>query len=166
MGSKTRKLLALSPGVNVMAAAAVAHAIRFRGGWIYLKTTFAGTSENIGIGPDAANYTHRQSLFEILLKPRNRIVFAGDSLTQGCEWSEFYPGALNRGIGGDTIAGLLKRVGSITELNPRAVFLVAPADNREHPRDGCRNPQRAAPRSYLAAEQFADVGYTQERSWP
>jgi len=142
MGSKTRKLLALSLGVNVLAAAAVTHAIRFRGGWIYLKTTFAGTSENIGIGPDAANYTHRQPLFEILPKARNR------------------------GIGGETIAGLLKRVGTITELNPRAVFLVAPADNREHPRDGCRNPQRAAPRSYLAAEQFADVGYTQERSWP
>jgi lysophospholipase L1-like esterase len=76
------------------------------------------------VDPDAANYAHRQSLFEVLPRPKNRIVFAGDSLTQGCEWGEFYWGALNRGIGGDTSAGLLKRIGSITEVNPRAVFLM------------------------------------------
>jgi lysophospholipase L1-like esterase len=51
-------------------------------------------------------------------------VFLGDSLTQNCEWSELYPGALNRGIGGDTSAGLLKRLNNIAELKPGAVFLM------------------------------------------
>ena len=98
--------------------------IQDRGGWEYLKNRLAGAAEGHGGDPDAANYAHRQSLFELLPEPKDRIVFAGDSLTQDCEWGEFYPGALNRGIGGDTSAGLVKRIGTITELSPRAVFLM------------------------------------------
>jgi lysophospholipase L1-like esterase len=120
----TRKLLALSLCVNALAAVGTIRTIQARGGWEYLQNRFAGAPERHGVNPDAANYAHRESLFELLPKPNNRIVFAGDSLTQGCEWGEFYPGALNRGIGGDTSAGMMKRIGTITELHPRAVFLM------------------------------------------
>jgi lysophospholipase L1-like esterase len=120
----TRKLLALSLVVNAVAAVGMIRTIQARGGWDYLRNRLAGAPERHGINPDAANYAQRESLFELLPKPNNRIVFAGDSLTQGCEWGEFYPGALNRGIGGDTSAGMMKRIGTITELNPRAVFLM------------------------------------------
>lgn len=122
--STTRTLLAFSLGLNALVAAGTIRTIHERGGWEYLKNRYAGAPERSGVNPDAANYTHRQSLFELLPKPKDRIVFAGDSLTQNCEWGEFYPGALNRGIGGDTSAGLVKRMGTITELNPRAVFLM------------------------------------------
>jgi lysophospholipase L1-like esterase len=117
-----RKILVVSLALNLVAAAGVARALYVRGGWEYMRGKFvanAGASSS-----DAANYAHRESLFERLPKRQNPIVFAGDSLTQGCEWGEFYPGALNRGIGGDTSAGLLKRIGNITELNPRSVFLM------------------------------------------
>ena len=49
-----------------------------------------------------ANFAHGQT------------VFIGDSLTDGCALDVFYPelstAAYNRGIGGDTTAGVLKRL--------------------------------------------------------
>ena len=122
--SNSRKILALSLALNAFGLAGIARTIYNRGGWEYLKDRFAGMPEKNRLNPDAANYSHRQSLFERLPVQENRIVFVGDSLTQGGEWAEFYPGALNRGIGGDTSAGILKRIGSITALRPRAIFLM------------------------------------------
>jgi lysophospholipase L1-like esterase len=122
--STVRKLLVLSVAVNVIALAGLARIIYARGGWEYLQARFERAPVDKSVNPDAANYAHRQTLFERLPKPANRVVFAGDSLTQGCEWGEFYPGALNRGIGGDTSAGLLKRIDTLTELKPRVVFLM------------------------------------------
>ena len=118
-----RKLLIFSFAVNCIAGAAAIRSIYIRGGLEYLRTRLHGDPEH-GIGPDAANYIHRQTEFERLPKSLHRVVFLGDSLTQGCEWGEFYPGALNRGIGGDTSAGLLKRLDTVTELKPKAVFLM------------------------------------------
>ncbi len=119
-----RKVLILSLVFNAIAVAGAVRAIYFRGGWEYVRSRFEGAPADKGANPDAANFAHRQTLFESLPKRTERIVFLGDSLTQGCEWSEFYPGVLNRGIGGDTSAGLLKRIGSVTELKPRAIFLM------------------------------------------
>jgi lysophospholipase L1-like esterase len=54
-------------------------------------------------------------------------VFLGDSLTFGCEWRELFGNEaliLNRGIGGDTSAGVLKRADSVAALKPLAVFLM------------------------------------------
>jgi lysophospholipase L1-like esterase len=122
--ASTRKMLAFSLSVNALVAAGMVRTIQVRGGWEYLQGRFAGAPERRGVDLDAANYAHRESLFELLPKPQNRIVFAGDSLTQGGEWAEFYCGALNRGIGGDTSEGMMKRIRTITALNPRAVFLM------------------------------------------
>ena len=121
--SIARPALLISLGANVIAMAGAARTIYARGGWEYVRAALEG-APHAGINLDVANYTHRQTLFERLPRPGGRIVFAGDSLTQGCEWGEWYSGALNRGIGGDTSAGFLKRVHSITELRPRAVFLM------------------------------------------
>lgn len=54
------------------------------------------------------------------------IVFVGDSLTQRYPLNEFYPGmhVYNRGIDGDTTAGLSKRLAlSIYDLKPKIVVL-------------------------------------------
>jgi hypothetical protein len=54
------------------------------------------------------------------------IVFVGDSLTQRYPLNEFYPGmhVYNRGIDGDTTAGLSKRLDlSIFDLQPKIVVL-------------------------------------------
>ena len=60
---------------------------------------------------------------------RGQIVFIGDSITDGCALDTYY-GALdlaayNRGIGGDTTAGVLKRLdSSLIALEPSKVVLL------------------------------------------
>lgn len=121
--SATHKLLIMSLLLNTVVFAYVARSLYLRGGWEYLRTSREAAG-NLRLDTDTANYCHRETLFESLPSPHKRVVFLGDSLTQGCEWSEFYPEALNRGIAGDTSAGLLKRLNHIAELKPRAVFLM------------------------------------------
>ena len=62
------------------------------------------------------------------LKGRARadVVFLGDSITEGGLWSEWFPQLplRNRGIGGDTTAGVLRRLDSAIDGDPRALFLL------------------------------------------
>ena len=50
----------------------------------------------------------------------------GDSLVQYVEWHELLGrgDVLNRGIGGETTADLLDRIGEINSLKPRQIFLL------------------------------------------
>lgn len=71
-------------------------------------------------------YDQRKSLFEILPDTKNEIVFLGNSITDGSEWSELLqnPKAKNRGISGDTSEGVLFRLQQVTRLEPAKVFLL------------------------------------------
>ena len=64
-------------------------------------------------------------MFEILPQKQNQIVFVGNSITDGCEWSELFdnPNIINRGIGGDNTEGLLERLSVITKIQPKKIFL-------------------------------------------
>lgn len=66
------------------------------------------------------------SLYEALNENRGKIVFFGDSLTEGGIWDELFPGAevLNRGIGGNATGHLLERIGAIYGLAPRKLFIM------------------------------------------
>jgi lysophospholipase L1-like esterase len=58
---------------------------------------------------------------------KNGIVFVGDSITQDYPLQDFYPWCVvyNRGIGGDTSVGLLKRLNeSVFDLEPSKVVLL------------------------------------------
>ena len=78
---------------------------------------------------DQVSNLTRESLFQRLPVKLHPVVFFGDSQTANGEWAEFFPGSLNRGIGGDTSAGLLDRVQTITKLQPKAVFLLIGAND-------------------------------------
>jgi len=52
------------------------------------------------------------------------IDFAGDSLMGDGPWEDLFGTIKNRGIGGDTTAGLLDRLGEVTEGHPRKTFLL------------------------------------------
>ncbi|GHY03090.1 Lipase/acylhydrolase family protein [Vibrio cholerae] len=54
------------------------------------------------------------------------VVFLGDSITNAGRWSELFPleKVANRGIGGDTSEGILKRVDQVIALNPVSVYLM------------------------------------------
>ena len=71
-------------------------------------------------------YDQRKSLFELLPDTKNEIIFLGNSITDGSEWSELLenPKAKNRGISGDTSEGVLVRLYQVTRVQPAKVFLL------------------------------------------
>jgi lysophospholipase L1-like esterase len=54
------------------------------------------------------------------------VVMLGDSITEGIDWHELFPAVriLNRGIGGDTSAGVLNRLDEVIGRRPKIVFLM------------------------------------------
>lgn len=73
-----------------------------------------------------AHYEQRQTLFERLPITNKSIVMLGDSMILYNEWSEEFPigPILNRGIGGDTTVGLLKRLDTITKGHPKCIIIM------------------------------------------
>lgn len=71
-------------------------------------------------------YYRRVSLFEKLNIDRNDIIFLGNSITDGAEWSEIFdnPQIKNRGISGDITAGVLDRLEPIIKGKPAKLFLL------------------------------------------
>ncbi len=67
----------------------------------------------------------RRSQFEELPLPPRRVLFLGDSITEGGQWNEWFPDlpTLNRGIGGDDVQGVFTRLN--TAINdPMAISLL------------------------------------------
>ena len=67
----------------------------------------------------------RASQFDLLPRPQAHVVFLGDSITEHGNWNEWFPATplVNRGISGDTTAGVLARLDTAID-NPLAVFLL------------------------------------------
>lgn len=76
--------------------------------------------------PHSTYYHQRASLFERLSNGKGEIIFLGDSITDGCEWSEIFQDLRikNRGISGDVTEGILDRLREITESKPAKIFLM------------------------------------------
>jgi lysophospholipase L1-like esterase len=109
-----------------------------KGGAEYLKIKFGIETKNdiqvnkIGIKESTSwyykNYQHwkeTKSLYDVLPNDSNEIIFVGNSITFGCEWSELFsnPKIKNRGIGGDNTEGVLERLTEITESKPDKIFI-------------------------------------------
>ncbi|WP_339428739.1 GDSL-type esterase/lipase family protein [Pseudomonas taetrolens] len=73
-----------------------------------------------------ASYKMSVSLFKELTAHRD-IVMLGDSLTARGAWTELTQSSsiANRGIGGDTTAGILSRLDPIILMKPKAIFIMA-----------------------------------------
>jgi lysophospholipase L1-like esterase len=72
-------------------------------------------------------YWHqRASLFRRLPNELGEIIFLGDSITDGNNWSEMLGNPLikNRGISGDTTQGILDRLDEVVESRPAKIFLM------------------------------------------
>ena len=71
-------------------------------------------------------YDQKISTFELLPNEENEIIFLGNSITEGCEWSELFgnPKIKNRGISADVAEGVLLRLDEVTESNPIKIFLM------------------------------------------
>ncbi len=70
---------------------------------------------------------HQQklSMFSASPKVDQAIIFLGDSITEGGDWSEIFPNKniLNRGIGGDTTEGVLLRLNEIIRHQALKIFI-------------------------------------------
>ena len=71
-------------------------------------------------------YDQRELLFESMPTSTSDIIFLGNSITDGGEWSELFqnPHCKNRGISGDIIPGVLNRLETITKGQPAMIFLM------------------------------------------
>jgi lysophospholipase L1-like esterase len=72
------------------------------------------------------NYALKVGQFRSYPNAKTDIVFLGNSITAGIEWSELLglPQARNRGISGDISFGVLERLDEVTEGKPAKVFIL------------------------------------------
>lgn len=71
-------------------------------------------------------YHQRATHFKQLPATKGGVIFLGNSITDGGEWAELFPGisVLNRGISGDYSTGVLNRLAEVYDRKPDKVFLL------------------------------------------
>jgi len=71
-------------------------------------------------------YHQRNTLFNTLPKKTGEILFVGNSITDGGEWSELFNdlNVKNRGISGDVTVGVINRIESLLSSKPSKIFLM------------------------------------------
>jgi lysophospholipase L1-like esterase len=71
-------------------------------------------------------YDQKLSMFEKMPTPGNAIIWLGDSITDGGEWSELFPNynTMNRGISADNTFGILYRLQEIVRRKPKKIFIL------------------------------------------
>lgn len=76
--------------------------------------------------PHSTYYYQQQTLFESLPVQNNKIIFCGNSITDGGEWQEIFNdiNIINRGISGDDIQGVIDRIDELTRHQPSKLFLL------------------------------------------
>lgn len=79
-------------------------------------------------------WDQKTSLFEILPIDNSDIVFLGNSITDGGEFSELFgmPNIKNRGIRSDVIPGVMKRLDQVTKGHPKKIFLLIGINDVSH----------------------------------
>ncbi len=65
-------------------------------------------------------------MFEQMPTPKNAVIWLGDSITDGGEWSELFPAynTMNRGISADNTFGILYRLHEIIRRQPKKLFIL------------------------------------------
>ena len=114
-----RKTLIFSLLVNSVFAGVLGYMVLRLGG---LKYVFYRLNHD-----ETGLYMHRASLFTKLPDAKNAVIFLGDSQIEQCEWAELtgitkVP-VLNRGITGDQVEGVRRRLPEISRHQPSKIFL-------------------------------------------
>ena len=114
-------LLIVSLSINFLGLAAVSYRAVRKGGLRYLLERLDLRDARPEVKRFQADWLAQMRK---LPNTEGEIVFAGDSLINGGPWAEFYSPVKNRGIGGETTAGLALRLDEVTESRPRKIFLL------------------------------------------
>jgi lysophospholipase L1-like esterase len=116
-----RLLLVTSVALNVAVLTGGIVLVSRRGGITYVKKKLGTAPREVQPRPFQ---TEKVELFRMLPCGPDDVVFAGDSHVAGTPFADAFTTIRNRGIGGDTTAGLLARLDEITQGKPQRVFLV------------------------------------------
>lgn len=99
---------------------------------LILTLLFTAAAATLAAQPDSLDYRcdyyfAKRDLHESVPVARRNVVMLGNSLTERGLWSEYFQrsAVLNRGIGGDCVAGMMARLAPIVAGEPRAIFLMA-----------------------------------------
>lgn len=120
-----KKLLLISVVFNILFLLFGGYVIHKKGGIDYLKRKL-----NFSDGQTEKNesnyYKTKKAIFEIMPNDTNEIIFLGNSITDYCDWYEFFgkSNIKNRGIGGDVINGVINRLDEVTSSKPEQIFLM------------------------------------------
>jgi lysophospholipase L1-like esterase len=94
-------------------------------------TVITAWADNLVHQPDDPPYMSihwrlRELYFTVDPSPEHPVVFLGDSITYGGDWPGLFPDSPveNRGIGGDSTRGLLRRLDQVIGLRPSQIFLM------------------------------------------
>lgn len=119
MAKKFKTFLGISILGNLILAGSLLYLVQRLGGVKFML-------HRISAGGLAGVYENRKNLFDHLQMEKGSIVFLGDSITEYGQWEELLqnPSVKNRGIAGDTTWGLLRRLSTITNTQPQAIFLM------------------------------------------
>lgn len=128
---KSSLMLTLSLSLNLLLASIGGYVLWQKGGLPYLvarvSSHFADDSEpNVG-----SYYSTKVGLFRQLPRESDAIYFVGDSITDYAELQELLRSqrVKNRGISGDTTAGVLARLDEIAAARPAKVFILIGINN-------------------------------------
>lgn len=120
-------ILAFSLIINLVLASGVGYFIYQKGGVSYLIEKYSNNHTR-AFGD---YYLAKLGIFKELPNRTSDIYLVGDSITELAEWHELLStqNVRNRGISGDTTAGVINRLQEITEGNPSKIFIMCGINN-------------------------------------
>lgn len=95
--------------------------------FLLLVVAFAGHSQSWDSIPRLPeHYKKRTQLFAKEKASTGKVLFLGNSITEGGDWKNLLGDStvVNRGIGGDVTFGVLKRLDEVARFKPSKVFLL------------------------------------------
>jgi lysophospholipase L1-like esterase len=134
MKSNTRlkTLTAASIAVNLIFGSLFLYFIYSKGGVSYIRNKLGKLvpqeeQQETAIGKRPYFYKLLSSLYEKMPYSSEDIIFVGDSHIKLCPWSELLKNhnIKNRGIGGDTVGGVLERIDHLIQAQPDKIFVLA-----------------------------------------
>lgn len=113
-------------------------------------------------------WDRKVSLYDSLRVSHDDIVFLGNSITDGGEFSELFgmENVLNRGIISDIIPGVMKRLDQVTDGHPKKIFLLIGINDVSHGHPVSKLAARYAELVTPSAANRRKRSYTSSRSCP
>lgn len=112
------------------------HSVKYKPGKSSLAIAALLLTLSVSFNSNAGNeyWNQRVSLFESLPIHETDIIFLGNSITDGGEFSEIFnnPSIKNRGISGDVISGVADRLECVTKGHPAKIFLLIGINDISH----------------------------------